>query len=167
MTTHRLKIAFLLGACTWACAITWLTTHRCFVAGGSDILVEVHSVHWLSRAVTLALVICVWTGSVLLPIAVRWKRWALRGIGLIALALSTHLVVFDGLDGVLEERWFLLRFERARFDRAEGLVKDWVTEKSSLGVVLAPKQGGRRQLVFTGFYPWHIDIESSLQLHGL
>jgi hypothetical protein len=167
VNSERIRLAALVVALGLACTVTCVTASSFLVTGGSDFLVEIHSVPWANRLFTLTLVACAWIASVALPFVAKWPRWVLRILGLAALAFSTHVVVFNGVDGVLEERWFLVRCERAQFNRAEGLSYDWASRRSALGVVLTHRRDGRRRTVFTGFAPWHLDIESSLQVHGL
>lgn len=162
-----LRVALLLVALVCACTVTWASTIRTIIARGSDVITFIYCVSVANRVITLVIVACVWIASASIPKMAAWKRWGLRCVGLLALGLATHLVVFNERDGAVEEFWFLARFERARYDLSEGLSKDWTRSDWPLGVVLTHRGSGQRSIVFTGVGPWRLDIKPSLKSHGL
>ena len=120
----------------------------------------------LNRVLTFFGVIVLWTLSVTLPRVKRPIRWMLRGLGLVAIVLSLHMVVFNNREGTLEEHWLNWRFERVTFDRAEGLGQDWVGRRTAFGIEFVHRRGGVRRFVFAGFSPWHVDLEGALRDKG-
>ena len=166
MTIRRpLEMLLLAAALSWAAATSLLTTFSFFVARGSEVAVDIYTVGALTKAVTLLAVSVVWIVSVM---GGRLRtRWALRAIGLVGLALSTHLVVFNNRRGVLEEHWLHFRVDRAAYHHAEGLYLDWAVQRVVFGIELINKDQRAHAFVFTGFPPWELDIEPSLHSHAL
>jgi len=162
-----LKFALLLVALLVACMVTWLTTISAFIARGSDVITFIYGVSLANRVVTLVCVAGVWIASVWIPKMTAWRRWGLRCVGLLALALATHLVVFNEREGTVEEWWLLVPFEHARGNVAEGLSLDWVRSDWPLGIILTHRRSGERSVVFTGIWPWSVNIAPSLELHRL
>lgn len=162
-----LKVALLLVALLFASMVTWLTTISAFIARASDVITFIYGVSLANRVITLVCVAGVWIASVWIPNMTAWRRWGLRFVGLLALGLATHLVVFNEREGTVEESWFLVPLEHARGNVAEGLSLDWVRSDWPFGIVLTHRRSGERSVVFTGIWPWRVDIAPSLEIHGL
>jgi hypothetical protein len=162
-----LKVALLLVALLYACMVTWVTTVSAIIARGSDVITFIYGVSLANRVITLVCVACLWIASVYLARMTVWRRWGLRWTGLLALALATHLVVFNERAGSVEEWWLLVPVEHARGNVAEGLSLDWVRSDWLFGVILTHRRSGERSVVFTGIWPWCVNIAPSLELHRL
>jgi hypothetical protein len=160
-------IALLLVALFFACTVTWVTSISAVIARGSDVITFIYGVSLAHRIITLVCVAGLWIASVWIPKMTAWKRWGLRCVGLLALGLATHLVVFNEREGTVEEWWLLVPLERARGNVAEGLSPDWIRSDWPLGIVLTHRRSGERSVVFTGIWPWRVDIAPSLELHRL
>ncbi|HTU62537.1 MAG TPA: hypothetical protein VMF89_28950 [Polyangiales bacterium] len=116
----------MLVALLFACTVTWVTTISAVIARGSDVITFIYCVSIANRVITLTCVVAVWIASVWIPTMTACRRWGLRCAALLALALATHLVVFNEREGTVEEWWLLVPFEHARGNVAEGLSLDWV-----------------------------------------
>ena len=164
---QRISAALLFLALLWALATTLLTASLLFVARGSDAGVELYTASLLTKLLTLLAASAVWTTSAIRWRLPLWSRWSLRALGLLALGLSTHLVVFNNRRAVLEEHWFLVRLDRASYDPADGLSRSWSVHRLWYGVELKDRNRQHSKVVFTGIPPWSLDIEPTLRLHGL
>ena len=78
------------------------------------------------------------------------------------MSLASHSLVLNHRRGVLEDRWLLMKFDRANYDIVEGLEFDWRVENALFGVRLVPRRKGETAYIFTGPKPWLTPFASGL-----
>jgi hypothetical protein len=146
-----------------ASIVTLLSASTSYIALGSDSGVRIYTPAMLTKALSLVAVAGAWVLSAVRGRTRAWLRWTSRGAGLIVLAMATHVVTFNYKRGVVEEHWFAFRFDRAPFDRADGIHQDWLVREFALGIALKARHADTERFIFTGFSPWMIDLEPSLR----
>ena len=96
--------------------------------------------------------------------AVRASVRAFVGcLGFVVLGLGTHTVIFNDLQGTIQEFWLLAKLDRAPYNIAEGVGVDWKVRNTTLGVELVHKSTGESVFVFCGVPPWDVDISTGLR----
>ena len=160
MTKRKAAALFLV--VLGALAITLLSSNSFVIARGSDSAVRIYTPSLAMKLASLAAVSVAWAVSLAMTQLHSSLRWLLRGAGIAALALATHVVSFNFKRGVLEEHWLLVRFDRVSFNVAEGLTEDWTVHEQPSGVVLSNRATGERRTIFCGIPPWRVDLRPSL-----
>lgn len=134
--------------------IVLLSGNVFLLAGGSDSGVQV-----ISSSMSLKL-ISIFVCGVFLVIALRLKKKSPLIMPLVLLlitmllGLASHSVVLNHRHGVIEERWVLLKFERANYNLAEGYTHDWQAEPEMIGITFKSVTSNKNFFIFTGPAPW-------------
>jgi cell division protein FtsW (lipid II flippase) len=155
------RIAFLIVIIAAAVGLVYVSSSAFVVASGSDAGVDIYTTHPLAKLLAL-LLFCATTAWALLSRRASTMMRALAGaLGLVVLAVATHVVVVSFKRSTLEERWLLVRFDRFTFDPAEGLAHDWEMKPALAGVQLRHRRDGRTVYIFTGLGPWRNDFATA------
>ena len=152
------RIALLIVIMAAAVGLVYASSSAFIIASGSDAGVDLYTAHPLAKLLALGLFCATTVWALLSRRASMMARALAGGVGLVVLAVATHVVVVSFKRSVLEERWLLVRFDRLAFDRAEGLAHEWEMRVALAGVLLRHRRDGRTVYIFTGIGPWRNDF---------
>jgi hypothetical protein len=133
-----------------------------YLAMGSDMGATSYSPSLALKLLALALFTAAVAWSAFASTVRPWLRGLVACLGFVVLALGTHTVIFNDLQGTIQEFWLLAKLDRAPYNIAEGVGMDWTVRTTTLGVDLVHKGTGRSVFVFCGIPPWDVDISTGL-----
>ena len=152
------RIALLIVIMAPAAGLVYASSSTFIVASGGDAGVDMYTVHPLAKLVAQVIFSATTACALLSRRASTMMRALAAAVGLVVLAVATHVVVVNFKHSTLEERWLLVRFDRLTFDPAEGLAHEWAIKAALAGVLLRHRRDGRTVYVFTGLGPWRNDF---------
>jgi hypothetical protein len=157
-----LKLTFLGVATALSCVLVAVSASSFYLAAGSDSGVEIRTLPLGPKIAALVIS----TGALLWALfgdrRRRWQRQVFYALSVIILGVATHAVMLNHKRGLLQEHWFSQVIHRASFDVADGIAHDWQARPAIGGVSLQHRRNQETVFVFTGVWPWRLDIGSLL-----
>lgn len=133
-----------------------------YVARGSDAGASIYRVPKPVLLVSIVGALIAFLAATLPPRLRSAYRVLLVTLGVIVLAVATHVVSFNFHAESVDEFWFAVRVPRASLNPADGLEAEWNVRSGTFALVLTHLTRDESVYVFTGVSPWAVDVRPSL-----